>query len=187
MKITITSDVNRVRRRLNTIQRKQLPTITYRAMNKAAKAGTTYARRTVAKAVGVPQTVIKPMIDIRLAGKSRLLAHIATRRQAKGITGFNVVRYLSKAKQVVGAFRKKPGVSYKVRGQQPRLVPGSFTAPIAGRVQVMKRKGIDRQPIKSVKGPSPMFEFSDVFKSPVLRATVQRAWRREFLRLAKRL
>ena len=129
MQISLTSNIREVRAKLNHTQRRALPTANTRAVNKAVSKANTIVRRAIAEHTGLKQTLIKPLITIRRANKALITADLIRKRKGSGVSGFNLIHYLTPGKRRVGAFRKKPGVSYKLKGKT-RTAKGSFIAPI---------------------------------------------------------
>ena len=91
----------RVRRRLNEIQKRNIPTAISRAINKGVSKGSTLARRTVAKEVGVPQADVKNLATLGRATKQRPVGFIGRKAKGRGLSGFNVIRYLTPGKRKV--------------------------------------------------------------------------------------
>lgn len=170
LSISITSDLKRLTKDLDSTQRKIIPKATTQALNKVANTVRATAVREVSKETGIKQKDVRSNITISKANKNQPFAVIDARK-GKAV---NLIEFVSKAqaKPSEGAgnpqhFRKRFSAKGKHKGAfrfkgvkarawgKGKVYQGAFIARDgSGKPTVFKRTSVGRKKLTVVSGPS---------------------------------
>lgn len=139
--ISVKSDLKRLTDHLSEAERRAVPAATKTALNKAAAAGLTMARRITAREMGIAVKGLKNSFRAEKATKVNLTAAIEATGRPIPLMSF-------------GARQVKAGVSAKPWNKR-RIFKGAFVATVgAGHRGAFRRVGPDRLPVKVLWGPA---------------------------------
>lgn len=175
--LDIKLDVEQVKRELRYVQKEVIDKAASRAINRTAAKIQTSARREVSKKIGLPQKVFKKNLSISIKATPRsLYANVL----AKG-KELNLIEFVTPAKKVVGAFRKKKGVTAKPYGKKKEF-KGAFIGrgKNSGKTLVYMRTSKKREPIKVMYGPSIPKTFIQKQIIKHMKQIAGDTWKKEF-------
>ena len=157
MQIDISVDIRNAEKKLFNYERKVIPQAAARSLNTTRRNVKTQAGRRINQITGlqIRRDITPGFWEIK-ATKWRLSTMLGSRRRP-----FNLIRFVTPAKQHPGAFDKLPGVKAKA-WRKLKIYEGAFIirGRTHGRPIVVKRTTRRRYPIRGVFGPSLHVEFN---------------------------
>lgn len=142
MQISVRSDMKRVLRELDAVERKVLPRAMNRSLNRIGGSANTIIRRQVAKDAGITQKALKAR---------GFFSHIKS--DLRRLTFTVIVKWGAIPLKDFNPRQTKLGVTAKAWGQR-KVYDGAFIVDSLGR-HVFVRKTKKRLPIKKLYGPIP--------------------------------
>lgn len=156
MQISVQADIKEATRGLYNFERKHIPRATNSALNKTAQTVLTKTRSQIAKKSGLTVKEIRPYMGTRKSTFLTLSAQVYAKRRT-----FNLIRFVSKSKQFVGAQWNKGKSPLRARPwRRSQPFPGAFIMRgRGGNLIVAARKGLARAGVRGLYGPGVHIEF----------------------------
>ncbi len=154
--LNIQHNIKQVTKQLNNIQRKAIPRVTVRSLNKTGVTVNKEAVKRVRAETKLPAKRIKAKLNIKRARRGQFQWTLIGLR---GTT--NIIEWVPASKRQVGAYRKKLGVRSRAWGKT-KTYPGTFIAggKNSGKLLVYVRDPNKPSGIKAVQGPNVRQAFS---------------------------
>ena len=149
-KLDIKSDIHKLSKHLSDVQRKVIPRVTVRSLNKTGVTVNKLAVKAVRDETKLPARRIKAKLKIV---KARRGEYVWSLRGLRGTT--NIVEWVPVSKRLPGSYRKKKGVRSRAWGKA-RTYPGTFIGQgkNSGKWLVYVRDGSKSSGVRAVHGPS---------------------------------
>jgi len=167
--ISIDSNIKELTRDLTNVQKKLIPQVASRAINRTARTVFTRLKRQIAKDTGLKQKEIASRFTLIKSNKSTLSALVRMIGR-----WFNLARF--------GAKQFKGGVKASAWGQR-KMYRGAFIANKGRTVFALTpgaRRNKTRLPIKALVGPNPSREFNKQTRDPRFNTTVINDFKKNF-------
>jgi len=178
--VTVQHDLKKLRRSLNTLDKKVAPQATVRTLNRVAESAKVASARHIAPQMNSRQAGVKRRIYTQKATFKRLWATLVARDRALQLIEF-VVGSKKPTQQPGG---KRGVVKAKVYGKV-RTLPHAFIAPRkagSSKTTVYQRKTNKRLPLKQLYGPGIMQLFRQRENDFIMQAKVRERLPIEFAR-----
>ena len=148
--LDIKSDIHKLTKHLDDIQRKVIPRVTVRTLNKTGTTVNKLAVKAVRDETKLPAKRIKAKLQMV---KARRGQYIWSLKGLRGTT--NIIEWVPASKRVPGAYRKKLGVSSRAWGKS-KVYPGAFVSKgtNSGKMLVFIKDSRKASGIRSMHGPS---------------------------------
>jgi hypothetical protein len=180
--INVKAEVKGARKYLKGVQKKVIPRATNAALNKAIRKTKTEVRRHISKETGIkPQKKVNQALDIVKSNFRTLTARLIPQS-----LGLNLIEFVTPAKRVVGAFRKKAGVVAKAWNER-KVYRNTFIGKgrNSGKPLVYSRTSEKPYPIEAKSGPSIPREFVKKKAEQIMDRVANAAFVKEFRRELK--
>ena len=178
MQITVEKDIRRLRRDLNTLEKRIVPKATSRTLNRVSSSAKTASSRHISPQIGSRLSGVKRRIDIVKASVRRLWADMVAHGRPLPLIEF-VIGSKKPTQQKGG---KRGLVKAKAWGKR-RTFENAFIAPIkAGsrKTAVYMRKTGKRLPVKMLFGPGIKQIFKQKENITLMEHQVQKKLPKEF-------
>jgi len=148
--LNIQHNIKKVTKQLNDIQKKVVPRVTVRSLNKTGVTVNKEAVKRVRGETKLPAKRIKVKLNIKRARRGQFQWTLAGLR---GTT--NIIEWVPASKRQVGAYRKKQGVRSRAWGKT-KTYPGTFmgSGKSSGKLLVYVRDSNKPSGVRSVQGPN---------------------------------
>ncbi|MDH5528254.1 MAG: phage tail protein [Nitrospirota bacterium] len=180
--LDIRADVRNTERWLTAVQKKAVPKAASMAMNRVTITVRKDSVRGISRATALKQKRVREAVVIAVkARRSHLVAVVAARPKR-----INLIEFVTKGKQVPGAFRRQTGVSAKAWAGR-KVYKGTFIGrgKSSGKPLVFARTSTHPKPLKAIHGPSIPRTFVQEEINRVMVETASRRWPIEFDRALK--
>lgn len=165
MKFDVKFDLKGLQRSLNDLQRKVVPKVAARALNRAIESTATAAAREISAATKIPVRDVRKRLQVRKASTSRLVAELRAYGYAPNLSKFRPTQ-------------RREGVA-ATAWERRKVYRHAFILP-SGRV--VTRTTNKRAPLKSLLGPSVRGTFMTERVQSRMQAVARQTWRSEFER-----
>ena len=149
-KLDIKSDIHKLTKHLSDVQRKVIPRVTVRSLNKTGVTVNKLAVKAVRDETKLPAKRIKAKLQLV---KARRGEYVWSLKGLRGTT--NIIEWVPASKRVPGAYRKKQGARSRAWGKA-RTYPGTFIGKgkNSGKMLVFVRDSRKASGVRDVHGPS---------------------------------
>jgi len=159
--LNVSADIRGATRRLNAIQRKVIPRVTVKALNKTGTTIAKEAAKRIKVETALPAKFIKRKMLIRKASKAVYAWSMASLRSTT-----NIIEWVTASKKNPRAFRRARGVKSKAWGKS-KTYRNTFIgkAKNSGKMLVYRRDSSKPSGVAGVHGPSVRANFARILNS----------------------